>query len=79
MPKAKPATEPATATPATPAATPNPRLVLAQKIADRLGRGRLVIEQILDDLEAWESVARLVEDGDFDGVALLLDGDAKAT
>lgn len=62
----------------TPVAIP-PKMELSQRIADALGRGRLVVEQGLDATDSWAAAEAMVAKGDFDSVRLLLDGEAKAT
>lgn len=56
-----------------------PKQALSQIIADRLGRGRLPIEQRLEQTDSWEAAAAMVAEADFDSIRLLLDGDGKAT
>lgn len=56
-----------------------PKQALSQIIANRLGRGRLPIEQRLEATDSWEAAAAMVADENFESIRLLLDGDGKAT
>lgn len=65
---------------ATPEQSPKlEKFEVSQRIADALGRGRLVIEQQLDLTDSWTPAAEMVDSADWDSIRQILDGGGKAT